>query len=463
MAANQNVKEWARKNFGDCQLGDKRRTERLMKVAEQVATNPSASFPNQMPGWSDLKAAYRLFDREDVTFSSIVGPHWRATCQRKQGRYLILCDTTEIDFGLHRDVEDLAPLGNGTGRGFLLHNGLMVDANSEEIIGLAGQTIHYRKKAPKKETNSQRMKRERESKIWGDVVDAVGTPRDGVEFVHVCDRGGDNFELVCHFVQQRTDWVVRVSHMHRLVLTPGDEQVKLSEYLATLPVLETYELELRARPHQPSRVAKLEVRAGAIKLPVPRYRSQYVKDLAPPPIAMSVIEVREVDAPKGTKPIKWVLYTSLPATTFDETWRVIGYYEKRWLVEEFHKAYKTGCRVTGRQLKEAHRLEAAAGLMSVVAVRLLQLKSVARTDPQRPAKSVVPHLWLQMLNAVRKNLTRDHDLTVGQFYREVAKLGGFLGRKHDGQPGWITIWRGWEKLYTLVTAAELAMKLKRCG
>ena len=100
------------------------------------------------------------------------------------------------------------------------------------------------------------------------------------------------------------------------------------------------------------------------------------------------------------------------------------------------------------------------GLMSVAAVRLLQLKSLARTSPDVPAKRVVPRLWLQMLKAASKKLTCVHDLTVRQFYREVAKLGGFLGRKSDGEPGWITIWRGWEKLNTLVQGASIAVKMR---
>jgi hypothetical protein len=146
---------------------------------------------------------------------------------------------------------------------------------------------------------------------------------------------------------------------------------------------------------------------------------------------------------------------------------IIEYYEARWLVEEYHKALKTGCRVTKRILRKASRLEPMVGLMAVVAVRLLQLKSVARSDPDRPARAVVPRLWLVMLKAARKNLRRVYDLTIREFYREVAKLGGFLGRKSDGEPGWITIWRGWEKLNTLVRGAELALRfeseLKRCG
>ena len=139
---------------------------------------------------------------------------------------------------------------------------------------------------------------------------------------------------------------------------------------------------------------------------------------------------------------------------------MITYYELRWLIEEYHKALKTGCRTESRQLKTAGRLEAFVGLTSVVAIRLLQLKSLARTKPEVPAQRVVPSVWLKMLKLARKNLDRVHDLTVGQFYREIAKLGGFLGRKGDGEPGWITIWRGWEKLNNFVHGATLASKLR---
>lgn len=455
--------EWAQQQFSDCELGDRRRIKRLIKVAEQVANDPSASFPDQMATWGDLKAAYRLLDCENVTFEAIAKPHWRQTRVVKPGRYLVLSDTTEIDFGYHREIQGLSEIGNGSGRGFLLHNALLVAAESQSLIGVAGQTIHYRKPRPKKENAAQRFKRERESRVWGDVIDQIGTPEDGVELVHVCDRGADDFEVFCHLQQNNSDWVVRASSTHRLILTPDGEKIPLIEYLPRLPVAGMYELQLRARPGQAARTAKLEVRFGRLEMPVPQHKSPYVKSLDPQPIAQSVVWVREIDPPAGATPIEWVLYTSLPVTSFDEAWAVIEYYECRWLIEEYHKALKTGCGVQRRLLRETGRLEAMVGLMSVVAVRLLQLKSVARHNPDRPARAVVPLLWLQMLKAVRKKLRRVHDLTIYEFYRELAKLGGFLGRRSDGEPGWITIWRGWEKLNTLVQGARLAFDLKKCG
>ncbi len=456
--------EWAQINCGECQLGDKRRTRRLVQVAAEVARNPSASFPDQMRTWGDLKAAYNLFDEDDVTFQAVARPHWERTKGRTTGRYLVIGDTTELDFGVHRDLPDLGPTGNGGGWGFLLHNALLVAADSQEVIGVAGQTIHYRpqkKHAPsKKEHSAARLKRPRESDIWGRVIDQVGPPPEDVEWIHVLDRGGDNFEVYCHLLQQRSAWVVRAAQLNRYVLAgPNAKRMKLSAYLPQLDLRGSYELSLRARPQQPARTAKLEVRVGSIQMPVPHHRSPQVRELAPQPIAMNVVYVVEVDPPAGVEPICWVLLTSLPVDTFEQAWTVIEYYEARWLVEEYHKALKTGCRVEDRQLKTAGRLEAMLGLLSVAAVRLLQLKSLARTAPNVPAQRVVPRVWLQILKAARKGLHRVHDLTVGQFYREVAKLGGFLGRKGDGEPGWITLWRGWDKLNNFVHGATLACKL----
>ncbi|MDA1052449.1 MAG: transposase DNA-binding-containing protein [Planctomycetota bacterium] len=141
MQANR---DWAQMNFGTCELADKRRTRRLVELAAEVANNPAASFPDQMPTWSDLKAADHLFDCGDVTFEAVAGPHWEQTKQCEAGRYLVIGDTTELDFGRHRDVPGLGPTGNGGGLGFLLHNGLLVAAESNEVMGVAGQTIHYR-------------------------------------------------------------------------------------------------------------------------------------------------------------------------------------------------------------------------------------------------------------------------------------------------------------------------------
>ena len=189
--------QWAKQQFADCKLGDKRRTKRLIQVAEQVANHPSGSFPQQIRDWGDLKAAYRLFDQDDVTFAAIASPHWKQTCDVGAGSYLVLGDTTEIDFGYDPDIEGISALGDGSRYGFLLHNALLVEAETESLLGVAGQTIHYRKRAPKKENKAQRFKRERESRVWSDVIEQIGPPPQDAQFIHVFDRGADDFKVFC--------------------------------------------------------------------------------------------------------------------------------------------------------------------------------------------------------------------------------------------------------------------------
>lgn len=115
-------------------------------------------------------------------------------------------------------------------------------------------------------------------------------------------------------------------------------------------------------------------------------------------------------------------------------WEVIRYYELQWLEEEYHKAFKTSYNNESWQRKTAGRLEKLVGRSGIVAVQLLQLRSLARSNPDLPTRRVVPGIWLAMLKLARIKLTRVHDQTVVNFYREVALLGDFLGRKHDGRP-----------------------------
>jgi hypothetical protein len=449
---------WAREQFGLADLGDQRCTERLILVAARMAADPAASIPGQMEGWAETKAAYRLLDADGVSFEAIATPHWQRTRACGPGRFLVLGDTTELDFGIRRQVPDLAPTGNGGGYGFHLHAALVVGAEDERIVGLAGELVHYRKPAPEGENTGQRLKRDRESDVWGDVIDQVGPPAAGTQWVHVLDRGADNFDVYCHCRQQRSDWVVRASMLNRKVTDAEGNATPVRDLSASSPEAGRFTLELRARPKQPARRAQLTVRFTPVTMPVPRHKSRYVRQVAAMPVLMWLVVVAEIDAPRGVKPIDWVLYTSLPVASFAEAMRVVSYYERRWPIEEYFKALKSGCQVTERQLKTKGRLEALVGLLSVVAVRLLQLKAHARTEPDRPAVEVVPPRYVNLLKSAR-GLSRATTLSAGRFYKELAVLGGFLGRKHDGDPGWITIWRGWEKLQSMMRGAEAAAEL----
>ncbi|MCI0356264.1 MAG: IS4 family transposase [Acidobacteria bacterium] len=461
MTLELDVNTWAAEQFESCDLGDARRTARAVTMAAQFAANPSGSTPEQTETWADCKAAYRLFDCADVTFSGLARPHWQRTKARTSGHYLLLGDTTVVSFDGERNISGMGIVTDGSAKGYLLHSSLMVTADSShQVLGLAGQTIYYRQRVSKQEKQRQRLQRKRESEIWGEVIDQVGPPLENVRFTHVFDRGGDNFEVYCHLLLNQCDWVVRAAQLKRLIVTPAGQQTQLGEYLQSCPVVGTYELEVKANHNQPARTALVEVRFGAIGLPAPRDCGRFAHECGITFITMHAVEVREVHPPPGVEPLRWVLLTSHAVATFEEALEVITYYEQRPLIEEFHKALKTGCRLEDRLYETAQRWEAVTAMLSIVAVRLLQLKTVATADPDRPAEELVPRKWIEMLSAVRRG-KHQRIRTAYQFMRALAGLGGHLGRKSDGEPGWITLWRGFNKLHLLLRGA--AAINKKCG
>jgi len=461
------AEQWAARNFGGCRLGDARRTKRLVKTAELVLQNPTASFASLDGQWKNAKGAYRLFANEDVTFEAIVEPHCKNTRESIRGKHcLLLCDTSEVILAKLREIVDGGDLGRGGGPGFLLHPAMAVDAESGELYGLAGAVVRRRKRVKKGETASQRKKRARESEIWGDVIDQVGAPDEHTRYTSVLDRGADSFEVFCHLRKNNHDWIVRVCQRGRKIMPPGeDESCSLKLYMEGQPVIGHYEVPLRSRKSNKgkktqSRTARMEVRTGKVRVAAPVHKSAYEKESGIAWIEMSVVWAREVDGPKGADALDWMLYTSHEVASLENAFTVIGWYKERWLIEEYFKALKTGCKMESRQLRGGQALESLCGLLCVTAFEIFRLKRMALTCPDRASREVVPSRWVDLLCAVR-GCPRSEVETVYGFYRMLARLGGFLGRKSDGEPGWQKLWTGWDRLATMARGAEaFAMSLQ---
>ena len=460
---------WAEREFGECQLGDRRRNARLKKLAVQIAARPDGSTPDQTEQWKDLKAAYRLFAEEDVSFQAIIEPHCRHTRQdcRPGDVKLILNDTTELDFTARKKVRGLGAVGNGGGRGFFVHSGLMVDAASGRIEGMAGQEIFYRPvldpkaKIKKPARNTRRRSAERESAVWGRLIERIGAPPSGVTWIHVCDRGADDYEVFLRALHHGCGFVIRAARLHRKVETLDGRTLPLKQFLDELPTHGERAGAGNATATQPARTARVTLRFGEVLLPRPTVKTPWMREHWPSaPLRVRVVELREESPPPGCQAIRWVLYTTEAAGEVSAADYVIGCYERRPTIEDYHKCYKTGCRVEGRQYRSADRLERVAGLLSVEAVRLLQMRTAACETPDRPAREVAPQSWIDMLRVIRK-LPADREWTIRDFVRQLAGLGGHLLRKGDGEPGWITLWRGYEKLQLLLRGAE-AMR-RKCG
>lgn len=476
----ESPEEWAEEQFGRCGLGDARRTRRAVTLGCQMASRPSGSIPEQTGKWSGAKAGYRLFDQEAVTFEAMGSPHWEQTREAARFRNVVLMieDTSELDFTSHRRVKGLGPIGDGRGRGFMLHSTLAVDPEgSGEVLGLGYQILFCRpeeeqeegtgkgkrkgkaKGKRKGETRTERKRRERESEIWGRSVREVGWPGETSRWVHVCDRYADNYEMfsACH--ETRVDCVIRLAQDRRAALGHGMQEAggRLLDLARGLPAVGETTLYVRSRPKRRRRWAKLRVAYSPMTMFKP-----WLDRTGPKALEGWVVRVWEVETPAGEDPIEWVLWTTVPVRSVAEALQISRWYSLRWLIEEYHKCLKSGCKVEARQLEDASRLAPCIGMLAVVGVRLLQLKLAAKQEPNRPAKECVSPLHVQVLGAYRQTDMRG--LTVGEFFREVAKLGGFMGRKGDGDPGWQTLWRGWQRLDAMTLGASLVLSgASKCG
>jgi hypothetical protein len=457
---------WSAAQFSDCILGDARRNQRLIKVAMQMAARPDGSTPDQTETWADCKAAYRLFDEEDVTFARIVAPHCRQTraAGQQDSVKLLISDTTELDFGRHRKVTGLGPTGDGGGLGFFLHSSLMIDAATNQIDGLAGQKRFYRKvrSTARRHDNSIRRSSDRESVVWGELIDAIGPPTNGMKWIHVCDRGADDFEVFCRALRQKCEFVIRASRLNRKVFDAEGKKLALDGFLNGLAIRGISKIAVRPGHGCRGRTALVEIRFGQVLVPVPSVKTPWMKQhVTRDPLLLWVVELRESSPPKGVTPLRWVLYTSEAINTITDAQAVISHYEQPWTIEDYHKALKTGCHVEHRQYATAARLERVTAVHSILAVRLLQMKTTARETPDRPAHEVAPARWVEVLKRVRRKADT-HVMTIREFIRELAGLGGHLGRKCDGEPGWITLWRGLEKLLLILRGAD-AERRRKCG
>src|SRR5713226_147887 len=449
-------KSWAERTFGGVQLHDMRRTRRAVQAASNLAENPLGSLPAQMHSWKETKALYRLLDEPDVTFAALMQPHFQQTRQQATCSAVVLLvqDTTDIDLSHRRKISGVGQIGNERGRGFFVQTVLAVRPQSREVLGCMAQEPFVRIPAPDGEQRHQRLKREeRESDVWIRQVHAIGTPEPGSVWVHVGDRGADMFPFFQACQATQTQFLVRAAQNRRV--QEGEEEITYSLMRArSWPSQASRPFEVPARHGHQGRSTRLQLAFGQMTLLPPRHEPRASKE----PLTVWVIRVWEETAPEGEEPLEWVLLTSVPTTTLEQAWERVDWYRHRWLVEDYHQCLKSGCRIEERQLQSVDGLIRLLGLLSPLAVRLLQVRASAREDPERPAHQVIDPLMLAVLAQRCGQLPAT--MTLGTFWTEVARLGGYLARSHDGPPGWRTIWKGLLSLQTLLEGAHLALHLR---
>lgn len=476
----QSPREWAVEHFSGAELSHIKRVDRAITIAEAMAAGPGKSLPQMFAHPYDLKAAYTFFRNPEATPDNLQAGHReRVLCEmEKPGRYLMLEDTSEVLCTKTGEIIGLGPVGaSKDGQiGFHLHSVLVVRwppaPDSEpprrpgvEIVGLADQQSHVRIPRPANLKNTSSLRRilpaeDLESFLWEKASRRIGPApsREDVEWIKVCDSGGNVYDHFSECQTQGHRFIIR-SQQDRVLLTEeGKRAGKLFETVRATASCGELELELRARPGQAARRAKLQVSFTPVIIRAPQIPG--FSPGARPPIICVAVRIWEPHPPEGVKPLEWILLTDLEVTNFEQSAEVGQMYATRWLEEEFHKAIKTGMDAEGTQLEKAKAWFAVIAMKSIAALRLIELRERMRLMPDAPAESSgLSPLEIEVLR-VRLNKPIK---TVVETALAIGRLGGHLNRKGDGLPGWITLWRGWQELQTLVEGVLIARKLTNSG
>jgi hypothetical protein len=440
--------------FPDLDLGDIRRERRFRTVVHAIAANPGASLPQLFPKPSDYHACLQLFDAETCTHDNILATHQEAVLNAMEGRTeptLLLHDTTILDFTSHTTLhDDLGPVGNGTGRGWLAHHTLAVDPTDRTVLGLVSQILHVRVSPPDGESVAQKREREgRESRLWCRALDEIGPTPPGCPWIDVADRGADIFEFLQALSDGRRRFVVRSKSNRALGTGASDTKSPglLHDQLRSRPAMANWELALPARTGEPARVVRLSASSERVVVRPPQVRKGHFRR---EPLELTAVRVWEAEPVAGMDGLEWLLLTSEDVGTATDLKRVADWYACRMQIKEFHKVQKSGLRVEGYQLQCVGKMAALVAVLSVIAVGLMNLRLSLRCPvlAEQPACALVPGVWVSVLSRYQTGVSKDW--TVGEFWLHLARAGGYLKNPNKHPPGWITLWRGWIILHKLV-------------
>lgn len=438
-------------HFGDAPV-EPRRRRRLARLAEQILAHPQGTLPQKIPDPYQLDAAYRLFKADELTHAAALDTHLRLTHARmalhQEGVVLIAHDDTLLDFSHLGASAELGPIGNGNGNGFVCHNSLALTPE-REVIGLAWQILY---RHPPRGTKRQRPGPA--GRLWRDALAAIPGPPPGERYVHLMDRAGDITEVIDYADQHGLRYVIRSQH-DRSCEVDG-EMAKLHESARTWEAAEAASrIRVSSQKGKPERTATVLIAWRKVTLQPPangRGRERGV------PLEVWVVRVWEPEPPEGVEPIDWLLVTNVEVGSARDAWERVGWYACRMVVEDYHKGMKTGVGMEALQLTTRGRLEAAIAVLSVVAVVLLAVRDAGRSQASvaQPASSWLPPSWIEVLSKWRHKGEARPNWSVGEFLMALGRLGGHQNRPSDGSPGWLTLWRGWAKLQSMLAGAAIA-------
>ena len=437
-------------------MADKRLTDRLGKILTQLGSTPERSIPNANDSWADVQATYRFLNNPRVSFNDIISGHRTATLKRMSGARVVLIpqDTTFFNFARQGHREGFGTLVIPESDQHLLHVSAAFTPDRVNL-GVVEATLWQR---PEKDAGYQRRKvpiQDKESMRWLDhykrACDIQAAHPDTL-VVSIADREGDIHEWFGladdTALERQAAYIVRAKCNRRLEYD-DDEHSTLWEYFQHTKRLGQYTVDVPPRGAQPARTARMNVSAKVVTF-VGRSRASKT------PVELQVVYAKELQPPHGVKGIEWMLLTNLHVDDFDGARAIIEWYRCRWEIEVFFRVLKGGCQVEKLRLQNTERLENCLAVYLIIAWRLHCITMLARSMPELPCDKVFSRReWHTILLMKDKKKPPKHPPTLYEVTRKLAMLGGFLGRKGDGEPGVKNIWIGFQRLLDYIEAIEM--------
>jgi hypothetical protein len=456
--------QWAKLEFGNAPLGDKRLSKRLVQIADSKAHVPGASWSSVAAGkWSEVKAYYRFIDQPDdsgVSVENILAPHRERTIRRMDAQDTVLCiqDGSDLNFSTLDNCEGLGAIGsNQTGaktKGLHMHSTFAVTPDGLPL-GVLRSSIKAPVPATKERPSYGVPIEEKKTFCWIEALrdlDGIAKHLPKTRLISVMDREADFYDVFEERTNSRVDLVVRAMH-NRVTTTSGDavdadlptkvfDLVRSADSVGQLEITLSHQSarskksKTKARPERQARTAIVDIRYTQCQLQPPSYK----KDSAP--IEMTIVHVLEENPPVGVEPVEWFLLTSLEVTDVDAAIQVVSYYCKRWRIEDWHRVLKSGCNIEEISHRTAERLARSIAIDLVIGWRIMLMTLLGRGCGELPAEVMFSDLELRVLRAWAKDRRLAPIENLGDAVKVVARMGGHLGRKTDPPPGHQLIWTG---------------------
>lgn len=455
-----NTQEWIEKQWPTTIFLDPRIQKRVVTIGTAFLTFPDRNIPARFESIGATKGCYRFLSRTDMGHEMLQSGHYeniKEEASNTPGEVLFIQDGSELLYNTHKWVAGLGPTGDSYGNGIMFHSCLAVkfEEGQPKVMGLAAQKAWIRKEEAvpvlvessteiaENPSSEAQEEPDLESAVWLEMLEKIGRVPKGITWTTVCDRAGDIFSLIEGIKKLGYGCVIRTKHDRKILI--NDEEYKLKAFMRSLPSMSSKKRKARGTSDKSSYEQTLNISWTEAEMRPPRIEKEKKA------IKGSYVRVWCEEDPD----IEWILFTLVQVTSAEEALAIVSKYEHRWIIEEYHKCLKSGCKIEEAQLKTSDRLLNLFGILGIVATQLLQLRDISRIKPDEPAEKHADPLDVMIIEEKYKI---KGPITVKEFWRRVAMLGGFLGRKSDKNPGWQTIWMGWLRLQDMRRGVELAQK-----